>query len=141
MQQPAASMQQPATKQQPLAAMQQPDNTQHPPSVMQQPSAMHPFSSAESPIFQQNSLAESPNLEDTANNDNGHIDFNGNSSMPSIINLATTGLRRSPRIAAKESEKNNSSLSCNIIMKCFCVFGVAMTSLWTPGESSLYCKT
>ena len=26
-------------------------------------------------------------------------------------------------------------------MKCFCVFGVAMTSLWTPAESSLYCQT
>ena len=26
-------------------------------------------------------------------------------------------------------------------MKCFCVFGVAMVSLWTPGESSLYCQT
>ena len=26
-------------------------------------------------------------------------------------------------------------------MKCFCVFGVAMTSLCTPGESSLYCQT
>ena len=26
-------------------------------------------------------------------------------------------------------------------MKCFCVFGVAMESLWTPGESSLYCQT
>ena len=26
-------------------------------------------------------------------------------------------------------------------MKCFCVFGVAMTSLWTLGESSLYCQT
>ena len=25
-------------------------------------------------------------------------------------------------------------------MKFFCVFGVAMTSLWTPGESSLYCQ-
>ena len=25
-------------------------------------------------------------------------------------------------------------------MKCFCVFCVAMTSLWTPGESSLYCQ-
>ena len=23
----------------------------------------------------------------------------------------------------------------------FCVFGVAMTSLWTPGENSLYCQT
>ena len=61
--------------------------------------------------------------------------------MPSIINLETTGLRRSPHIAAKEPEKNHSSLSCNTIMKCFCVFGVAMTSLWTPGESSLYCQT
>ena len=80
-------------------------------------------------------------MEDTANNDNGHIDFNGNSSMPSIINLATTGLRQSPRISAKESEKTHSILSCNTIMKCFCVFGVATTSLWTPGESSLYCQT
>ena len=26
-------------------------------------------------------------------------------------------------------------------MKCFCVFGVAMTSLWTQGGSSLYCQT
>ena len=26
-------------------------------------------------------------------------------------------------------------------MKCFCVFGVAMTSLCTPGETSLYCQT
>ena len=96
---------------------------------MQQSAAMQPISSAESPIFKRNSSAESPNLEDTANNDNGHIKFNDNSSMPSIINLATTGLRRSPRIAKKESEKNHSSLSCNTIMKCFCVFGVAMTSL------------
>ena len=26
-------------------------------------------------------------------------------------------------------------------MKCFCVFGVAMTSLWTPGGNYLYCQT
>ena len=26
-------------------------------------------------------------------------------------------------------------------MKCFCVFGVAMEYMWTPGESSLYCQT
>ena len=121
--------------------MQQPSTTQQPQAVMQQPAAMQPFPSAESPIFKRNSSAESPNLEDTANNDNGHIDFNENSSMPSIINLATTGLRRSPRISAKESEKIHSSLSCNTIMKCFCVFGVAMTSLWTPGERSLYFQT
>ena len=66
--------------------------------------ALHPMALlalAESPIFKQNSSAESPNLEETANNDNGHIYFNENSSMPSIIDLATTGLRRSPRIAAK----------------------------------------
>ena len=31
---------------------------------------MQPISSAESPIFKRNSSAESPNLEDTANNDN-----------------------------------------------------------------------
>ena len=101
MQQPAAAMQQPAAKHQPLAAMKQPATTQQPQIFMQQPAAMQPFSSAESPIFKRNSSAESPNLEDTANNDNGQIDFNGNSGMPSIINLATTGLRRSPHIAAK----------------------------------------
>ena len=105
MQQTAAAMQQPAAKQQPLAAMQQPATTQQPKKFMQQPAAMQPISSAESPIFKRNSSAESPNLENTANNDNGHINFNENSSMPSIINLATTGLLRSPRIAAKESEK------------------------------------
>ena len=25
-------------------------------------------------------------------------------------------------------------------MKCFCVFGIALASLWTPGESSLHCR-
>ena len=73
---------------------------------MQQPAAMQPFSLAESPIFKRNSSAESPNLKDTDNNDNVHIDFNDNSSMPSIIDLATAGLRRYPRIAAKESENS-----------------------------------
>ena len=72
-----------------------------PQAVMQQPAAMEPFSSAEFPIFKQNSSAESPNLENTANSDNGHIDFNDNSSMPSIIDLATSGLRLSPCIAEK----------------------------------------
>ena len=141
MQQPASAMQQTAAKHQPMAAMQQPATKYQPQAVMQQSAAMQPISSAGSPIFKRNASAESPNLEDTANNDNDHIDFNDNSSMHSIINLATTGLRRSPRIAAKESEKIHSSLSCNTIMKCFCVFGVAMTSLWTPGESSLYFQT
>ena len=103
MQNTSATMQQPAANQNPLAAMQQPATTQQPPVVMQKPAAMQPFSSVESPIFKQNSSAESPDLEDTANNYNGRINFNDNSSMPSIINLATTGLRRSPRIAAKES--------------------------------------
>ena len=101
MQKPAAAMQQPAAKQQPLVAMQQPATKKQPKSVMQKSAAMQPISSAESPIFKWNSSAESPDLEDTANNDNGHIDFNYNSSIPSIINLATTGLRRSPRITAK----------------------------------------
>ena len=100
--------------------MQQPATTHQPQAVMQQPAVMQPFSSAESPIFKQNSSAESPNFEDTANNDNCHIDFIEDSSMPSIIDLANSGLRRSPRIAAKESEKIHSSLSCNTIMKCFC---------------------
>ena len=105
MQQPAAAMQQPADKHQPLDAMQQLATTQQPQVFMRQPDAMQPIYSAESPIFKRTSSAESPNLEDTTNNDNGHIDFNDNSSMPSIINLATTGLQQSPRIAAKESEK------------------------------------
>ena len=94
-------MQQPAAKQQPLDAMQQPATTQQPQAVMQQPASMQTISLADSPIFKRNTSAESPNLEDTANNDNGHIDFNDNSSMPSIINLETTGLQWSPHIAAK----------------------------------------
>ena len=97
--------------------------------MQQLATTQQPFSSAESLIFQQNSSAESPNLEDTDNNYNCHIDFNEDSSMPSIIDLSTAGLIRSPRIAAKESDKNHSVLSCNTIMKCFCVFGVAMASL------------
>ena len=67
MQQPAAAMQQPAAKHQPLAAMQQPANTHQPQAFMQQPDSMQPIS-AESPIFKRTSSAESPNLEDTANN-------------------------------------------------------------------------
>ena len=141
MQQTSAAMQQPASKIQPLDAMQRPATTHQPQAVMQQQAAMHSFSSAESTIFKRNSSAESPILEDNANNDNGHIDFNNNLSIPSIIDLSTSELRRSPRFAAKESEKNHSSLSCNTTMKCFCVFGVTMTSLRTPGESSLYCQT
>ena len=90
MQKPAAAMQQPAAKQQPLSAMQQPATKQQPQAFMQQPAAMQPISSAESPIFKQTSSAESPNLEDTANNDNGHIYFNNNSSIPSIITLGST---------------------------------------------------
>ena len=78
MQQPVAAMHKPAAKQHPLASMQQPATTHKSQAFMQQPAAMHPFSSAESPIFKQNSPAESPNLEDTANSDNGHIDFNNN---------------------------------------------------------------
>ena len=82
MQQAAAAMQQPAAKQQPLAAMQQPATTQQPQIFMQQPAAMQPTSLAESTIFKRNSSAESPILEDTANNDNGHNNFDNNSSMP-----------------------------------------------------------
>ena len=91
-QQPAATIQQPAAKQQPLASMQKPATTHNPQAFMQQPAAMQPISSAESLIFKRNSSDESPDLEDTSNNDNGHINFNKNSSMPSIIDLATSEL-------------------------------------------------
>ena len=91
MQQLAAAMQQPAAKQQPLCAIQQPATTQQPQAFMQQPAAMQPFSLAKSPIFKQNSSYQSPNLQDTANIDNGQIEFNKNSSMPPIIDLATAG--------------------------------------------------
>ena len=73
MQQPTDAIQQPAAKQQPLTDIHQSATTQQPQSVMQQPAVMQPFSSAESPIFKRNSSAESPNLEDTANDDNSHI--------------------------------------------------------------------
>ena len=68
------------------------------------------------------------------------IDFGNESGMPPIVDLATAGLRRLPRIAAKQSGKNHSGSSCNTVMKCFCVFGIALASLWTPGESSLHCR-
>ena len=77
-----------------------------PQAVMQQPAAMQPFSLAESPIFKRNSSAESHKLEDTANIDNVHINFNDDSSMPSIIDQATAVLQRSSRIPAKKTRKN-----------------------------------
>ena len=105
MHQPASDMQQTAAKQQSLAAMQQPDTTQQSSAAIQQPASMQPLSLDESPILQLNYSAESPNLEDTANNDNCHIEFNKYSSMPSIIDPATSGLRKSPCIAEKNQTK------------------------------------
>ena len=51
------------------------------------------------------SIDEDANLEDTANDDNCHVDFKVDSSMPSIIDLATAGLQQLTRIAIKQSEK------------------------------------
>ena len=110
MQQPSAAMQQP------VAAMHKPAAKQHPLASMQQlATTQQPLSLDESPIFQRNSSAESPNLEDTANNDNCHIDFYEYSSMPSSIDLATAGLLQyeelspgvhSDAIATKKTQKH-----------------------------------
>ena len=47
----------------------------------------------------------------TATHANPTIDFSTKSGMPSIVDLATAGLRRLPRIASKQSEMNHSGLS------------------------------
>ena len=85
-------MQIPAVKPQPLADMQQPATTQQTSAAMQQLAAMQPLSSDESPIFQRNYSSEFPNLEDTDNNDNCHIDFNEDSSMYFFLFFFVSGL-------------------------------------------------
>ena len=57
--------------------------------------------------------------------------------MPSIIDLDTAGLQRSAHISGKPPNKSN-ILSCKTMMKFFCVYGIALASLWPPRESSLH---
>ena len=47
-----------------------------------------------------------PGLEDTDHNDLRHVDFYEDSSMPLIVDLATTGLRRSARLYGKPPNKS-----------------------------------
>ena len=56
--------------------------------------------------------------------------------MPLIVNLETAGLLRLDFISGKPPNKST-VLSCKTIMKCFCVYGIALSSLWQPRESSM----
>ena len=65
--------------------------------------------------------------------------INMDSDMPPIVDLATAGLRRSPRLAAQNADSSYSSwFTCNTIMKCVCVFGVVLASAWSPSPSKLH---
>ena len=46
-----------------------------------------------------------PGLEETDHNDFRHIDFDRDSSMPLIVDIATAGLKRSARISGKPLKK------------------------------------
>ena len=47
-----------------------------------------------------------PGLEDTDHNDFRHLYFDEDSSMPPIVDLVTTGLRRSARLYGKPPNKS-----------------------------------
>ena len=55
---------------------------------------------------------------------NAFVYFGADSNMRPMINLETTGLRRSPRIAAK---KEKTWYKCNLIAKCFCILALAIS--------------
>ena len=69
-----------------------------------------------------------PGLEETDHNDFNYVDFDEDSSMLPISDLATAGLQRLARIYGKPPNKST-VLSCKTIMKCFCVYGIAIALL------------
>ena len=71
----------------------------------------------------------SPGLKETNQNDFLHVDFEEDSSIPLIADRATAGLLRSTRLNGKPPNKST-VFSYKIIMKCFCVYGIALASLW-----------
>ena len=75
-----------------------------------------------------------PGLEENDHNDFRHVDFDEYSSMTPIVDLDAAGLRRLARLYGKPPNKST-FLSCKIIIKCFCVYGIALVSLWSPRES------
>ena len=72
-----------------------------------------------------------PGLEYNAHNNFCHIYYDEDSSMTPNFDLATTCLRRSDRISGKPPNKST-ILSCKKVMKCLCVYGIALDSLWLP---------
>ena len=80
-----------------------------------------------------------PGLEETDHNNFCHVDFDEYSSMPPIVDIATSGLQISARLAGKLPNKSP-RLSCKTIMKCLCVYGIPLASLWLPREISLHSR-
>ena len=80
-----------------------------------------------------------PGLEETYHNDFCHVDFDEDSSMPLIVDLATAGLQISARLSGKPPKKST-VLSCKCFMKCFCVYAINLALLWSPRESSLHSR-
>ena len=76
-------------------------------------------------------------LEETDHNDFHHVDFDEDSRIPLIVEFSTAGLQRLARLYGKPPNNIN-VLSCKIIMKYFCVYGIALAMLWLPRESSLH---
>ena len=80
-----------------------------------------------------------PGLEENDHNDFCRVDFDEDSSMPLIVDLATVGLRILARLAVKPPNKST-ALSCKTIMKYFCIYGIDLDSLWLPRESYFYSR-
>ena len=59
--------------------------------------------------------------------------------MPPIAYLATAGLRILACLSGKPLNKST-VFSCKIIMKCFCVYGIAIALLWLPREMFLHSR-
>ena len=72
-----------------------------------------------------------PGLEETDHNDFCHVDFDKYSSMPPTVERANAGLQILDRLAGNPPNKST-FLSYKTIMKCSCVYGVAVASLWFP---------
>ena len=76
---------------------------------------------------------DTQNFEEPAG-DNPNTISTFESSMPSMLNLQTAGLRRSSRIASQESKP---SYSC-MISRCFCLLATVITILGAPSINTMY---
>ena len=78
-----------------------------------------------------------PDLEETDHDAFCHVDCDEDSSMPPIVDLATSGLQILAHIYGKPPKKST-VLSCKTIMKCFCVYVISLALLWLTRKSYLH---